>query len=284
VADGPRASHPGDDQLCRQVRSIISDIDWPCEVLSNFAHSNLGCEERVVSGLNWAFDEVEEAIILEDDCLPQQTFFPFCQELLARYRNDTRISAISGTNVVAPCASMEYSYYFSRLGGIWGWASWRSAWRRYDRYLDSWEAVKKNNLLREIFDRGPEAEYWAWIFDAMHNRTGPKTWDYQWFYTILINNMLSIVPSVNLVKNIGFGRHATHTQGESCFANLRTEPIAFPLKHPPYMVPMKSFDDQQQAMSLPTFKKRVRRKFNLLRIHFRPPSDHPITTGPEHLT
>ena len=132
----------------------------------------------MISGLNWVFSLVEEAIILEDDCLPDLTFFRFCQELLERYRGDSRISYISGDNLVQKYGQPADSYYFSRIGGVWGWATWRSEWQRYDRHLSDWPEVRKRRLLEEVFDDREAVDFWNHIFDAMHENRGPNTWDY----------------------------------------------------------------------------------------------------------
>jgi hypothetical protein len=271
VADGPRPSRPGEELLCGQVRSIFEGVNWPCEVLTHFADSNLGCQERVVSGLTWAFSQVEEAIILEDDCLPDQTFFYFCQELLERYRGDQRVGMISGNNFLPRHLTTNYSYHFSRVSHTWGWATWRSAWQRYDRHLENWETVKQDGILREIYSRDAEVKYWSRIFESMHLGTGPNTWDYQWVYTNLLNNLLSIGPSVNMVSNIGFGMDATHTHdADSESARLPAHSMKFPLKHPPYMVPMRSFDDLDQQISfVPKFGTRIKRTLRSLRRRIR---------------
>jgi hypothetical protein len=268
VADGPRASRPGEELLCQQVRSIFEGVNWPCDVLTNFADSNLGCQERVVSGLTWAFSQEEEAIVLEDDCLPDPTFFDFCQELLERYRGDCRVGMVSGHNCLPSRIKTNYSYHFSRIPHIgWGWATWRSAWHRYDRNIENWETVKQDGILREIYSREVEVEYWSRIFESMHLGTGPDTWDYQWVYANLINNLLSIRPSVNMVLNIGFGKDATHTHDpDSEKARLQAQAMSFPLRHPPYMVPMTSFDDLDRQISfVPGFGRKVERKLRSLR-------------------
>jgi hypothetical protein len=268
VADGPRISRPGEEVLCGQVRSIFEGISWPCDVLTHFADSNLGCQERVVSGLTWAFSQVEEAIVLEDDCLPDQTFFRFCQALLERYRDDNRVGMISGHNRLPLRMKTDYSYHFSRVPHIgWGWATWRAAWRRYDRLLKDWPTVKWDGILREIYSRNAEVEYWTRIFESMHLGTGPNTWDYQWVYTNLINNLLTVRPNVNMVSNIGFGKDATHTHDTASEeAKLQAHPMTFPLRHPPYMVPMTSFDDLDLQVSfVPRFGTKVKRKLKSLR-------------------
>jgi hypothetical protein len=251
VADGPRKDRPDEEDLCRQVREIAQQVDWPCEVLTNFSATNLGCRERIISGLNWAFSLVEEAIILEDDCLPDPSFFPFCQEMLERYRGDSRIAMISGDNFTGVPLPTGYSYFFSRMTHVWGWATWRSAWSRYDRHLRQWPEIKRANLLSEIFDDPRLVEYWTARFDEMHDDTGPKTWDYQWAYTNLIHNALCVTPAVNMVTNIGFGADATHTSGADEKMTLAARSMEWPLRHPPGFVPMRSMDRLSQELALP---------------------------------
>lgn len=259
IADGPRLAKEGEIEVCQEVRRIVSAVNWPCEVLTNFAEKNLGCKERVISGLNWAFSIVEEAIILEDDCLPDPSFFPFCAELLERYRGDARFSMIAGTNFVENQLATEYSYFFSQMIHIWGWATWRAAWQRYDRHLRKWPEIKRAGLLSEIFDSSKTARYWTRVFDSMFEGTGPDTWDYQWLYTSLINNSLSIVPCANLVTNIGFGPDATHTVAVDTGQSLRSKSLLFPLKHPSAIVPLRSMDrcDQKLAFSAPLAQRMV---------------------------
>jgi hypothetical protein len=242
IADGPRQHVQGEIEGCRQVREIVARIDWPCEVYQNFSDTNLGCQERIISGLNWTFSLVAEAIVLEDDCLPDVSFFPFCRELLERYRGDSRVCAISGTNLVEKHLKIEDSYYFSRLGGNWGWATWRSEWQRYDRHLSGWVQLKREGMLSELFDDPKVVAYWTRVFDDMYQNNGRNAWDYQWVYTHLKNNALTIIPRVNLVANIGFGPGATHTAGPDTRLTPRVSTMLFPLRHPQCFVPLRSAD------------------------------------------
>jgi hypothetical protein len=255
IADGSRPGNAREAEACQQVRDIVARVDWPCEVSTNFAESNLGCQERMISGLNWVFSLVEEAIILEDDCLPDASFFPFCQQLLERYRGDGRIAYISGCNLVEKYLNTSYSYFFSQIGGIWGWATWRSEWQRYDRHLSDWPELRSEKMLSEIFDQPKAVAFWTRIFDAMHENRGPDTWDYQWFYTCLINNSLIAVSGVNLVTNIGFGQDATHTTAEDARFMLPAIPMGFPLRHPTSFIPLRSIDRRrvQDMFSAPLF-------------------------------
>ena len=166
---------------------------------TNFAGHNMGCCGRVVSGLDWVFGLVEEAIILEDDVLPDLSFFRFCEEMLIRFRQDSGVSMVSGFNIVQRELQTNYSYYFSRLTHVWGWATWRRAWARYNQHLRHWPEIRASGLLREIFDGDGEVRFWTDLFDKMHNGTGPDTWDAQWEYTSFIANTVSVVPRVNLV-------------------------------------------------------------------------------------
>ena len=257
IADGPRAKNPSDATACPEVRDIVSRVDWPCEVFTNFAESNLGCQERMISGLNWVFSLVEEAIILEDDCLPDLSFFPFCRELLERYRGDSRIAYISGVNLVGEHLNTRDSYYFSEIGGIWGWATWRSEWQRYDRHLDDWPEIKTRKLLSEIFDQPKVVAYWTAIFDEMYKRIGPNTWDYQWLYTGLKNNSLVAVSGVNLIANIGFGEGATHTVAADPRLTPAMDAIEFPLVHPSSFIPRRSLDRRLHALRSTPIRLRI---------------------------
>lgn len=235
VADGPRADKSGDAEKCRAVRTIIDRVDWPCEVLTNYSDTNLGCKKRVSSGLDWVFDTVEEAIILEDDCLPHPTFFRFCEELLEKYRDDEHIMMISGDNFQFGLKRTQYSYYFSHHCHIWGWASWRRAWKNYDVNMKLWPEIRDGNWLDDIFRNKNTVRYWRKIFDNVYQgKIG--TWDYQWTFACWVQGGLSVLPNTNLISNIGFGPNSTHTTGESKFSNMQIEPVNFPLVHPSFIL------------------------------------------------
>ena len=237
IADGPRVDHPEDAEKCAATRAIVEGVDWDCEVLTNFSDANLGCKMRPVSGLNWVFENVEEAIILEDDCLPHPTFFPFCEELLERYRADERIMAVSGNNFERGQNQLANSYYFSRYPNSWGWASWRRAWAFFDIEIKLWPTLRQSSWLLDIFGQSNVARYWQSVFDKVFAGQLEGAWDYQWSFSCWAQNGLSITPEVNLVSNIGFGNDSTHTADPtSSIANLPTFPIAFPLQHPGYVI------------------------------------------------
>lgn len=242
VADGPRENRAGEEEKCAATRAIIERVDWECEVLTNFSDRNLGCKRRVSTGIDWVFEQVEEAIILEDDCLPDPTFFRFCQEMLARYRGDQRIGMISGNNFQHRKRRDENSYYFSHYAHIWGWATWRDRWSdSYDVSMKSWLSLREDGWLEDLLGRGLELRYWTKVFDKV--AAGEiDTWDFQWLYANWISGRLVILPNVNLISNIGFGPNATHTTDESEFANMATEPLNFPIAHPRFIIRNTRFD------------------------------------------
>lgn len=236
IADGARSDRPGEAEKCAATRAIVEQIDWDCEVLKNYADRNLGCKHRIATGLNWVFDEVEEAIILEDDCVPDLSFFPFCQELLERYRSDTRIMSISGNNFLNGRYPTPYSYRFSHHCHIWGWATWRRAWQYFDVEMSQWDEIQQQNILRDIFADAQTVKYWQRMLQAVQDGH-IDTWDYQWNLAGWLQNGLSINPNTCLVANVGFTAEATNTSDqESAWANLPVRPMSFPLQHPPFVV------------------------------------------------
>jgi hypothetical protein len=231
VADGPRSAD--ERELCERTRAVIDRVDWDCEVLTNYSDVNLGCKRRVSSGLDWVFEQCEEAIILEDDCLPDLTFFRFCAELLEKYRHDERIVIISGNNFQFGRNPTPYSYYYSLYGHTWGWASWRRAWRYYDLDMKLWPTSRQTSWLHDFLGDNSAVDYWAKIFDSTY--AGKiDTWDYQWLFARWIQNGLAITPGVNLVTNLGFNEDATHTKdAKSILAKLPIGQMTFPIQHPP---------------------------------------------------
>lgn len=242
VADGPRPDYPEEAEKCAAARAIIESVDWDCEVLKNYSDVNLGCKCRVSSGLDWVFENVEEAVILEDDCLPHPTFFRFCEKLLNRYRDDERIMVISGDNFQFGRKRTDYSYYFSRYYHCWGWATWRRAWLHYDVDMKLWPEIRNGGWLKDIFGRSALVKYRSDILQRVYEGK-IDTWDYQWAFSCWIQNGLGIIPNVNLVSNIGFGSEATHSPNISRVANMDVEAMDFPLKHPPFVIRDAKSDD-----------------------------------------
>lgn len=234
IADGPRSLE--EEEKCQKTRSIINQVDWDCEVFTDFSDVNLGCGRREASGFDWVFSQVEEAIFLEDDTLPSQSFFHYCQVMLERYRDDERIMHINGDNSLSQIRN-QHSYFFSKYAHGWGWAGWRRAWKHYDYYMQTWPQFKESGLLQQVCESPYEVKYWTGIFDQMH--TDPQvldTWDYQWIYACFSQNGLAIEPNCNFISNIGFNRlDAAHTTGDSPRSKLSTAEIS-EISHPPFVV------------------------------------------------
>ena len=235
AADGPRENKEGEKEKCEQARKIIEQVDWDCEVKTLFRDKNLGCKIAVSSAIDWFFENVEEGIILEDDCLPSQSFFWFCQELLEYYRNDTRVMHISGDNFQFGRKRGEGSYYFSKYAHVWGWATWRRAWKQYDVHMKNFEKFKKDNKIINIFKTKQQQKYWMRIFKLVYD-SKIDTWDYQWAYVCLANIGLCVMPNVNLVSNIGFGQESSHTKSKNTiFSKMKTEEIT-EIIHPEFVL------------------------------------------------
>jgi hypothetical protein len=250
VGDGPRANRPGEAEKVAACRAIIDRVDWPCEVLINYSEANLGCKVRVSSGLDWVFEHVSEAIILEDDCLPHPTFFRFCQELLERYRDDERIGMISGDNFQLGHSINDDSYYFSNINHIWGWASWRNRWQSdYDVDLKLWPKIREEKRFRDWFGSKSEQDNFAEIIENVYQGK-VDTWDYQWHFASRIKGRIAVMPNVNSISNIGFGIEATHTTAQSAFANLPVIPINFPLKHTSMVFANRALDSRFYQLSM----------------------------------
>ncbi|HEX8253264.1 MAG TPA: glycosyltransferase family 2 protein [Thermoanaerobaculia bacterium] len=230
AADGPR--HDDEAEKCRVTRETLAEFDFECEVVTNFSDCNLGCGVRVYSAIDWAFTQTDELIILEDDCLPNASFFRFCDELLEHYRDDERVMHISGDNFVGPESRTPYSYYFSKYTHGSGWATWKRAWRHFDPRMSRWPELRDAGIIEAWSDDPYERRYWTEVFDRVYPGSR-DIWDYQWNFSCWSQYGLSVLPSVNLVVNDGFGEDATHTKS----------PIPWPpsaelgeIVHPPTVV------------------------------------------------
>jgi hypothetical protein len=219
AADGPRLDKIEDIKRCEQTRLIVKKIDWHCEVKTLFRTENLGCGKAVSQAISWFFEHVEEGIILEDDCVPNQSFFDFSAIMLEKYRNNAEIMHISGTNHLfnRRLTPENNTYFFSAFNAIWGWATWRRAWASYDFEMDGWEKSQQymqHRFLDKSFKQLLYLEF---------SRVASKkvdTWDWQWIYCIQKNNGLCITPMVNLVCNIGY--EGTHYQIRHPHHNMPT--------------------------------------------------------------
>jgi len=231
AADGPRPDRPDDVELCARTRDLVTQIDWPCDVHLKFEESNLGCGPAVAGALDWVFGQVERAIILEDDCVPDPSFFPFCDELLERFADDARVMQIAGSNLQAPVSAFgDASYSFASFGLVWGWATWRRAWEKYDLHMATWPSFRDAGLV----DGLPASRRWRHQlrreWDRVH--AGDGTWDHQWQYTVLSEHGLAVYPNTNLISNLGFRADATQTVLAGPFAEVPVRRIDLPLRHP----------------------------------------------------
>ncbi|WP_149207915.1 nucleotide-diphospho-sugar transferase [Flavobacterium johnsoniae] len=264
AADGPRKDKSNEEELCNETRSIINKIDWNCEVKTLFRDENLGCKYAVSSAINWFFENEEEGIILEDDCLPSDDFFIFCDAMLEKYRYDTRIRHIGGSNLQMGQKHGQDSYYFSNLTHVWGWASWRRAWKDYDVELSKYKDIDAESSFKLIFSDPIIVDSWKYIFNKML-RNGIDTWDYQWTITNFFNNSLSIIPNVNLISNIGFGVNATHTMDvNDTFSNLKTEKLG-EITHPILVLASKNADFFTLSREFNVERKRRKNKWRKLK-------------------
>jgi hypothetical protein len=232
IADGPRPG-AGDEPGCEGARAAVEAVDWPCDVTRDFSESNLGLKRRLPSGLDAVFQKVDRAIVLEDDCLPHETFFRFCDELLAHYADDERVMHVAGSQLLRDPPAWTASYHFSRYVHIWGWATWRRAWRHFDLELRDWHALGRGaraERLRSMFATESERCYWRYVWD---NSPEIENWDAQWSYALLARRGLAANPNRNLISNIGFGEDATNALEDPLGIGARPlEGMEFPLHHP----------------------------------------------------
>ena len=229
ASDGPRnAAESVQVQATREL--IAREVDWPCVLETRYVDYTQGCQLGPSSAISWFFDQEEEGIVLEDDCIPHPDFFSFCQTLLERYRFDTRIWCISGDNFQDGHWRGEASYYFSRYNHCWGWASWRRCWRHYAQHAEIWQTVSASPSLQQAMFEDPlERRYWIEIWAKLFDQGVPDSWAYRWSLVCMANSGLTALPNRNLVTNIGFGEEATHTAGQE--VSVALEGLSR-LKHP----------------------------------------------------
>ena len=261
AADGPRKYKAGEEEKCRKTRDVIKGIDWDCELKTLFRAENLGCKKAVSSAITWFFENEEKGIILEDDCLPDPSFFPYCEELLEKYKNDERIGHISGNCFFPDYITPNQSYDFSSMSHIWGWASWKRVWANYDVDLSFWGKNKNNKAVtNNLFNSWREKIYFSsFLTDTLTEKGKINTWDVQYLYSLRLQNQLSIYPSVNLVTNIGLNSEgATHTKKNSDKHYRASSAISFPLEHPSYIFRDKNLDQVTMKKSFFSWKRLIR--------------------------
>ena len=234
AADGPRVDRVGEFNKCKEVREwVLNQIDWECDLHTLFRDENLGCGKGPAEAITWFFDNVEQGIILEDDCLPVKSFFTFCEELLDYYKTDKRIMQISGTNRLNHCSNDNKSYFFTNYPSEWGWATWKRSWNLYDFSIKQWDNNSSKQIIRDVFYDEYKYNCISKILDQTINNNEVTWWDYQWGFIKNINSGLTVTPCINLISNIGFSVDASHTfDKNSPFYNIPSEDICFPLIKP----------------------------------------------------
>lgn len=242
ACDGAREHVEGEKVLVENTRkAILNAIDWTCDVHTLFQNSNLGCSKGVYTAINWLFQNEEEGIIIEDDCVMQNSFFPFVEELLNKYKDDTRIGMIDGANYIKNTPIPD-SYAFSRYKSTNGWATWKRAWKQMDIDME-WRNLKyATSIIANMGYKSKDIKYWKYRIKAV-DHDYVSAWDWQWYFTLAANNQLAIYPKCSLITNIGFGSGATHTSNKHTPKRyISCEDITFPLQHPKFVVPYQPFE------------------------------------------
>jgi hypothetical protein len=262
AGDGPRSTHPGDAARCAEVREVIArEIDWPCTVRTWFRDTNVGLQRAVVSGIDWLFSHETAGVILEDDCLPSPDFLPFAGAMLERYAEIPSVMQISGVSMRSGSARISESYHFAQVGHIWGWATWRRAWALYDPTLSAWPAV------RDAYRHDPSPLRRALAAKCASAHAGRKwTWSRAWYWSTVQQRGLSVIPSVNLIHNVGVGADATHQHGaHHPLRRVRDDGLAWPLVHPQQLTTDDAYDLLLAQYHRGSFKRRLADRWWALR-------------------
>lgn len=231
AGDGPRPERPGEKELCLEARKAVLDaVTWPCQVHTRFQEKNLGCGRHMTAAIDWFFENVEEGMILEDDCVPSEDFFHFTAELLERYRNTPEVLMLSGTALVTPPVPTGNAYEFISFPCCWGWATWRRAWQLMNYDMPDYPAYRRSGVIAESFPSRRHQKRLLELFSKVyHHAHGFDTWDFQWLYACVKNKGLCILPARNLVSNVGWD--ASHTRIDDVM-EMPFEKLEFPLEHP----------------------------------------------------
>lgn len=251
VQDGPRKGNEMDEKKIMECRSIVEKIDWDCDVYKNYADVNLGCGERPQSGITWALSHVDSTIILEDDCVPDLSFFEYCDQMLDKYKDDERICYISGLNHFEEWDFGGSSYGFTKGGAIWGWATWKRAWKAYDYSVSQINNFYIERLTRRILNKdSARVDLWKKTNNTVKKDIKISYWDIQWGFVKYSQNQLVIVPKYNLIHNIGVGNTSTHAKQNFLkhkkyrdFYFMPVRSLEFPLIHPQHMICDIEYDE-----------------------------------------
>ncbi len=243
ITDGPRPNNLSDVRLSREVLEIVSRVDWECDVTFEIASENMGIRKRFVTGLGFVFSKVEEAIIVEDDCLPDLSFFSFQQEMLAKYRNESSIGLVCGFNPLGSAPEVLDPYFFSVFSTVWGWGTWKRVWDTYDPNAKQWLTPKGRKAIKALIETKSAQRFWGHNFDLVSRRPNYSTWDYQMVFNQLINQRLNVFPRTSLVSNIGFSIDANHTMDVNHpLASVRSQELLGSFRDDVPTVANKDFD------------------------------------------
>lgn len=231
--DGPRETNADDNELCKMVQDVfLHQIDWDCEIKTLFRKQNLGCRKAVSSAIDWFFNQVEYGIILEDDCIPNLSFFDYCKVLLEKYKDNPNVMHIAGYNYFGHFSRLNKSYIFSRSALIWGWATWRRSWQKMDVDMKDYPDYKSGNSVKDYVKNVLAQKYILQKWDETYHKIN-NSWAYAWMYCVVNNKGLCIVPQKNMISNIGFNENATHTKQQSTLTKeIKSHKLNFPLHHP----------------------------------------------------
>ncbi len=245
--DGPNESNENDYILVNETRKVIEEkIKWDCSIKKKYNKKNLGCKNGVSSAITWFFNQVDEGIIIEEDCLLHSDFFIFAEILLDYYRDNKKVWTITSNNFQQNNLRGDGSYYYGRIPYCWGWATWKDRWVNYDANLSKWEKFKSTEMINNIFTNSSERNYWIKIFNNLKYKNKPDSWAYRWYFSSIINDALTITPNINMANNIGFGdEDATNTKGgkSPVYCNLNKPTNILPLRHPTFQIRSIDADD-----------------------------------------
>ena len=242
VSDGPRLTHPDDQEKVEEIRELFNNIPWECDIKRIYSSKNLGLKDRVISGLNNVFLIEDKAIILEDDLQPSLDFFYFAAELLEKYKNSSNIFSVCGTNQFGTMpANNNESYFFSIFTNSWGWATWKDKWDLFNSDLSNYDILKANGFFKFVL-KGKRSElYWKHVYNLVESGK-INSWAYRWMMTSWLNNGVNVVPTKNLIRNVGVDNKATHTKSIRFYIKNPVFPIVFPLIHPKFPLINYNYD------------------------------------------
>lgn len=263
ACDGPRAGNAEDDRKCSEVREIISKVDWPCEVKTLFRNENLGCMNACTQAISWFFDHEDKGIILEDDCLPTQSFFNYCEEVLEKYKDDNRVVHVNGNNYnTSKVTPTDYSYHFTYFPQVWGWATWRRAWKKFQTTMPLFKQFDDSQFFRHIglTDRDYAKIRLRWL--KVYKQEVTNVWDYQWHFINMLEGNLVVSPVQNQISNLGFSEGSTHSPHVNLLkADLPRHELSLPIVHPPCLFIDHLMNDNYRHMMInETFMMKVNRK------------------------